>query len=351
MLRVKSVDEGAASRAAQLLSGPRGREVCARVALARTGDLNLPQDQTQVATFIGRLGVVDSAALTALGDRLALVAPLARSVDSAMYWQEPHEENQILDDPLVVSALEPVARALALAPAAHWWWSPADLDQQAITRWMDKGQAVRPEFTGARERLERWRSATIAEEERAAKDRPAAFDANYSGSWWSTPVLANIITTSRRIDGLPAAQLELVEDSLGWTRARVAAVRVRPDRRVFEITGPADWVELVERYPLDVDRSRRHDWRRATGGTGPWQIPDWSAVSQDYDGVHLTVIGYLGSAGRALPTQGGQTVLAGFDPDLTYWLTDSIIETTAPNTWQMRGGDDLGHQWVRGTSP
>lgn len=148
------------------------------------------------------------------------MAALSRSVDSAMYWQEPHEENQILDDPLIVTALEPVARALAAAPAAHWWWSPADLEEQAITRWLDREQAKRPEMVGVRDRLERWRSDTIAEEAQAGKERPAAFDASYSGSWWSTPVLANITTTSRRIGYLPAAaQLELVEDSMGWTSA------------------------------------------------------------------------------------------------------------------------------------
>jgi hypothetical protein len=349
MSKVENVSSGEPGRAAQLLSGPRGREVCARVALQQSQDLDLPHDGYQTATLLGHLDQVDTAAIAALRDPLDLMAALSRSVDSAMYWQEPHEENQLLDDPLIVTALEPVARALAAAPAAHWWWSPVDLEQQAISRWLDRGQAKRPELVGVRERLERWRSDTIAEEERAAKERPAAFDANYSGSWWSTPVLADITTTSRRIGGLPAAQLELVEDSMGWTSARVAAVRIRPEAKIYEISDPADWVELVERHPLDVDRSRRHDWWRATGGTGPWQIPDWLAVSRDHDGVHLSVIAYLAGAGRALPTRHGQTVLAGFDPDLTYWLTDNPIETSQPNTWKAL--DDEGRRrWVPGVA-
>jgi len=60
------------------------------------------------------------------------------------------------------------------------------LDQQAITRRLDRGKAKRPELVGVRDRLEQWRNVTIAEEERAAKERPAAFDANYSGSWQAT---------------------------------------------------------------------------------------------------------------------------------------------------------------------
>ena len=225
------MSDGEPSRAAHLLSGPRGREVCARVALQPTRDLDLGDDRSQVAKLLGHIDQVDAAAIAALRDPLDLLAALSRSVDSAMYWQEPHEENQLIDDPLIVTALEPVARALAAAPAARWWWSPADLERQAITRWLDQGQAMCPELVGVRERLERWRSDTFAEEERAAEERPAAFDASYSGSWWSTPVLANITTTSRRIDGLAAAQLELVEDSMGWTSARVAASASDQKRR------------------------------------------------------------------------------------------------------------------------
>lgn len=337
---------GPTRRAAQLLAGPRGREVCASVALQQSPDLHLPHDRSQVATFLEHLDQVDTEAIAALKDPLDLMAALSSSVDSAMYWQEPHEENLLLDDPVIVTALEPVARALAAAAAADWWWSPADLGQQAITRWLDRGKAKRPELVGVRDRLDQWRSDTVAEEHRAAKERPAAFDANYSGSWWSTPVMADITTTSRRIGDLPAAQLELVEDSMGWTSAGVAAVRVRPGAMVYEISDSHDWVELVEHYPLDVDWSRRHDWWRATGGTGPWQIPDWLAVSRDHDGVHLSVVAYLAGAGRAIPTRHGQTVLAGFDPDLTYWLTDNPIQANPPDTWNAIDDEEGHRQWV-----
>ena len=119
----------------------------------------------------------------------------------------------------------------------------------------------------------------------------------------------------------------------------------------MEITTPSDWAGLVTRHPLDVDRSRRHDWYRTTGRTGPWQIPDWLAASRDHDAVHLTVAGYLAAAGRALPTEHGWTVLAGFDPDLTYWLTDSVDTIAAPASWTRKTFDDDGHEWVHETSP
>jgi hypothetical protein len=45
------------------------------------------------------------------------------------------------------------------------------------------------------------------------------------------------------------------------------------------ISCPADWAELVGRYPIDVSRSRRHDWWRATGWAGRWLVPDFAAVA------------------------------------------------------------------------
>lgn len=41
---------------------------------------------------------------------------------------------------------------------------------------------------------------------------------------------------------------------------------------------------------------KRHDWYRTTGRDGSWVIPDWSQVAHDYDGVHLSIAGYLTAA-------------------------------------------------------
>lgn len=354
-VRVTSLSDVERDRAAQLLAGPRGRRVCAEVGMLTDPTLEWPFDATDRLTvdiFVDQLGALDAARVAALADPLALMRPLRASVDSAMYWQEPDDRDALLRDPRVVAALDPVAQALAVAPAAHWWWAPLDLRQQAIVRWMEQGRrrATRPHVTGTFESLERWRRDTVAAEARAAREWPTAHDANYSGSWWSTPVHVNVTTTSRRINRLPAVQLDLVEDSSGWDQARVAPVEIHPRRRVFEIAAPSDWIDLVERYPLDVDRSRRHDWWRATGGAGPWQIPAWPAVSQDYDAIHLAVIGYLSAAGRPLQTRSGQTVLAGFDPDVTYWLTDSITRTAPLSTWRRAELANYAYEWVPDTT-
>lgn len=336
---------------AALLLGPRGRYACAQVAGFVDDRVEVPfepADEEGTRVLLGQLRSVDVASIAAFTDLIALLNPLGASVDAARYWQEPDDRDVLLQDPRIVTALEPIAHALAAAPAARWWWSPVDLNEQAIVRWLSqrRTRADRPQLTGTAERLEQLRSHTLTEEDVAARERPVAFDASYTGAWWSTPTHANITTTSRRLDPLPAVQLELVEDAMGWERARVAPVDVDQDRRVLEIRAPSDWTDLVDRFPLSVDRSRRHDWWRATGGTGPWQIPDWAAVGQHFDGVHLTVAGYLASAGCALATRAGQTVLAGFDPDLTYWLTDSLTQAAPTATWQRVEPDDAGHEWV-----
>lgn len=57
-------------------------------------------------------------------------------------------------------------------------------------------------------------------------------------------------------------------------------------------------------------------------------MPDWAAVAAHYDAVHLTYAGYLSSAGLAIPVDDPasvddtRSVIAGWNPGATYWLTD-----------------------------
>ena len=60
--------------------------------------------------------------------------------------------------------------------------------------------------------------------------------------------------------------------------------------------------------------SRRHDWYRTTGRSGPWVIPDWSQAGQHHDGGrsrHHPVPG-----GGALPSMStiGPSVIGGWAP-------------------------------------
>ena len=80
----------------------------------------------------------------------------------------------------------------------------------------------------------------------------------------------------------------------------------------------------------------------ATGWAGRWLIPDFAAVAADYDAVHLSVAGYLTTAGRALSVDDGRTVLAGWNPDQTFWLTEVLASSGPPANWVDLDDGQLG---------
>jgi hypothetical protein len=308
--------------AAELLRGPRGRRLCHE---------------------LRRAGAADAG---------ALLSALADSVAFAMYWQEPDQQDRELAEPAAREALRAVAEDVAADPAAAWWWSPADLERQRYVEWIDPGHDHAPALAGAAGQLAGWRRDTLADEDRAA-ERPADPRAPWSGHWWSTPTVSRLPSTTRAADGLGAVALALTEDFLGFTETRVWPVRVRPGVQVYELTGPADWTELVRRYPLEVSRARRHDWFRATGRVGRWLIPDYAAVAADWDAVHLTVAGYLSTAGVAWPVSrdaATATVLAGWNPDQTWWLAD-VLTSDVPGGYWIADDDGPGWRAVSTQSP
>jgi len=71
-------------------------------------------------------------------------------------------------------------------------------------------------------------------------------------------------------------------------------------------------------------------------------IPDFTAVAADYDAVHLSVIGYLTAAGRALPIGDARTMLAGWDPDQTWWLSDVLSSSGSGERWMSENDEPLG---------
>ena len=186
-------------------------------------------------------------------------------------------------------------------------------------------------MTGAIERLTRWRKVTLDDETHAASSRPADPEAPFSGEWWSTPALTPLVSTTRPLPQIGSIQLVWQEDSLGFDDASIWSVDPIRPARILEIDGPEAWVSLVERHPIDVTHARLHDWYRTTGRVGAWRIPDWRAVAARWDAVHVTVAGYLTTETRALPMAGGSaaTMLAGWNPDQTWWLTD-ILRTARP---------------------
>jgi hypothetical protein len=323
----------------QLESYPAVRDLCFTLGQATAEKLG--PELTRLAAG------ADSAVAGSDADAKLLTA-LAGATDSAMYWQPPDEVDQALADPSMSATLVPVARSLTTAPAARWWSAPLDRHRQQFIEFVfdgEQGSEEPPRLTGARAGLGQWREATL-DDERESVSRPSDPAANYSGNWWSTPNATGVFGTTRSLTRRGPAGLRLVEDSMGWGQAVCWPVEPRADVKVLEIRGPADWAALVARYPLEVTRSRWHDWFKATGRSGTWLVPDYPAVAADYDAIHLSVGGYLTTAGRAVPVDADAacSVLAGWSPDETYWLAD-VLEVAGPAVhWRSPDGEPLG--WV-----
>ena len=275
------------------------------------------------------LADVDLGAIAAIDDARRLIRPLMDSIVSAMYWQPPWTHEGVIGSEPVLSALEPVASALAQARGTWWWDFGVDRLSQQHVRWIQHP------------------------EEDAPADRPPALPeildlavvaesrTGLTQAWWSVPNWF-ALQSARALDGLPAS-LCLVEECTGdFEQAWVWGVEVDPHARVREITAAADWVALVAEYPVVLDG--HDDWRKATGRTGGWTVPDWRAVSEDWDGVHLTVSGYLAAASQVLDLGNGTaTMIAGFNPDHTFWLRDVVRVSPQPVRWVER---EVGEDYV-----
>lgn len=319
-----------------ILDGSRGRRLCWQLTWPAGSVPPGWQAYRRHDVAPDQLAAELTAGATAAADHLgsltaaAALDALEHSVSAARYWQEPDDVDRALANPDVTSAMVPLATVLAASPATAWWAAGMDaVDQHTVV--FDAMPA--PPSAAAGASLARWQAKTLADEQQAA-ERPSDPNANWSGSWWSAPVLAGVCATTRALPNAGPVRLRLVEDAMGWEAATSQRIRVPAGARIFEITGPRAWAELVARYPVDVSRSRRHDWWRTTGRTGTWLIPDYLALAAHFDAIHLTVAGYLTTAGRPVDIgSDAASVLAGWDPDQTYWLTDPPTPTGTPQRW------------------
>jgi hypothetical protein len=336
-----------------LLAGPRGRELCVDLLDDRLTALGGGvRREWSDACFYARHGPAKRCARKLAEcvqvadpsgnpfDGNALMTSLQVAVNVASYWHRPAPQDQGFADAAALEALRPIAHAVAVAvagvPDVRWWAEPLDRGCQRCTQFLDdQGPLPEPQLRAAAGLMRVWLAGALGDErsERDCRRDPAAF---YSGRWWSSPARSRLPLTTRRLPALGAVGLALVEDGDGRDHrlARCWPVAPHSGARVCEITGPSQWAALVDRYPLEVSRSRRHDWCQATGWAGRWMIPNYAAVAADWDAIHLTVGGYLTTAGIAVPIgANARTMLAGWDPDATWWLNDVLSFTGPREDW------------------
>ena len=232
--------------------------------------------------------------------------------------------------------LRPVAEAVAGAPSAAWWWHPVDRRNQ---RWL--GCAHHEDLARGDAVARAVRLAADAESEGGdALPWPPPEGEIYSGTWWSGPLGGTAWTTRGDVAGLLAVGLACAEDALGPERFEVWQVTIDPGARIYEVHSPQDWGRLAASFPRDVTVSRRHDWYRWTGHEGPWILPDWPAVARRWDGVHVSVGGYLSTAGMRVDAGGAATLLAGWDADQTLWLDDVFTSARHIAAWEGTPGPE-----------
>lgn len=147
------------------------------------------------------------------------------------------------------------------------------------------------------------------------------------GVWWTPPLTYHVQQTSSPLPTLPASDLLGGEDDFGAAIANVRpALRATGDLNIKEIDSVADWLDLVRSAPVDVTRSRERNWGMLEPGLR-WVIPDWAALAERYDAIHLTVNGYLDLSCVPIETAPGErTMVVGWGPEETYWLREPKLE-------------------------
>ena len=274
----------------------------------------------------------------------ALRLALEESVDSAAYWRKPDGEDQLLCLPVMRPTLARIAEQLL--PYVPDVWARA-YDSSAPHVCIEFEPLPPPEAQEPRrppeEILSRWRQDLSTREAEHADELRRDPTLGVSADWWSTPPLG-LARTARAGTRGDVPMLGIIEDSFGAQRATCIPAQPDPSRAVLEIDHPQDWIELCRRHPLDVSALRQGDWGATTDRLGAWVQPDWYALAQEVDCIHLTVRGYLAGAGRALAVDNDRaSMLAGFSPDETIWFTPISLDEEHARIWELDQDDESWH--------
>ncbi len=193
-----------------------------------------------------------------------------------------------------VAALK--SQATRLAPLGEWL-------PQRVPRWWDD--------------VDRTRQVWVGRTTNAPEKSELVVDLSSFGS--ETPKPRQAFWTCTEIPDLISPWLQSSEKPMDRGPETIWRIIASSDARVAEIHSPDAWSRLVRTYPLAEagytytgmeqrpDRSRRLD-------------PDWSKVSRDFDGVHLSVGGWLTT--EDLPFESGSAIteLRSWNMESTVWL-------------------------------
>ena len=184
--------------------------------------------------------------------------------------------------------LHSLTSALLEHPALAWWFEPIDLNRQVWVSYddakLDMTKWVRP-------------GSPPREWERYAQ-KPAA---NQSTSTLKGDTASLIVAHEQGVGDY------LIPPLLSYWEVQITA-----DVNVYEVHGPNDWHNLCLQYPaLGQDQS---------GHDREWLVPDWGAVSEEWDGVHLSLGGLLTTEQVRYQSPRGLSWLEWWHAEMTHWL-------------------------------
>lgn len=256
--------------------------------------------------FGDELARVVAARLPALRNQLEDNTAILRRVGDVVenYGYGMSERWQPLQDGLdfAKETILPIAELIADAPILDWWWSSVPIQQQ---KWIDM------------------HGAAIATVESVLPALSYLDKVQTSSWWWVSPIHQDILRTTRGPIGQYASVALACRgghEIIQGDRLDIWEVQVPSSANIYEIQEPRDWSELVRQFPKLVPNSRCPAWQGWTGVNGPWWLPDWAEVAKSFDGVHVSLGGFITSAYQSLPVNNGYTILVGWNPDETVWV-------------------------------
>jgi hypothetical protein len=206
-------------------------------------------------------------------------------------------------------SLRPIAQLLANNSELDWWWGDVEQDAQ---RWISQRNE---EGLSNKELSDGFTINRSRETFSHLSDREFQ-------TWWVTPGGDRISDTTFGPVGSALAVKPVCHDDWIVNKANVQVwkVTIPMDANIYEVHTPQDWIHLVERFPKLRTNPDTANWLRWTGCSGPWLVPDWKAVAEQFDGVHVSIGGHLSTAYTAWPIGDHFTILSGWHPDSTFWI-------------------------------
>jgi hypothetical protein len=321
-------------RVEQLLGSPLGRAVIAELAGVDVSTLTREADSDPSGSAYGANAVRSSAQAPKPNGTIPLTAKQldrAVSVIKTMASPQPILEQEEDKTSSILARVGSIVENYAFGPSSRW--RPF---QPALAECTDALRAVADAVVDCSS-LSWWWTGVAADEQRwfPEQGEPSQTEDDDDFSlpelshppadwWWVSEVDSRFPRTTRGpVEGYLSvgAVCRDGHQTPPLYPANVWSMDVNPKARICEIQSAGDWVNLVELFPRS--HPGNSEWDHFTGCAGPWYVPEWAAVRQYYDAVHVTFGAFLTAAYRALPLSGieGKTILVGWNPDETLWLS------------------------------